>query len=182
MSKNILILTGSPRQGGNSDILADAFTKGAEKSGNAVRRFETARKSIKGCMACNSCFSKGKACVYDDDFDELAPMLEWADLLVFATPLYWFTFPVQLKAAIDKLYSFLIAEKEWKIKKGILLVCGADENLDGYAGIVKSYELMLDCLKWGDAGQIIAVNVTEKGDVLKTDFPSQAEQLGAGIQ
>ena len=89
---------------------------------------------------------------------------------------------MQIKAAIDKLYSFLIAEKEWRIKTGILLVCGADENLEGYSGIVKSYELMLDCLKWGDSGRIIATNVTEKGDVLKTDFPSQAEQLGESIR
>ena len=109
--KNILILTGSPRVGGNSDLMADAFQKGAESAGHKVIRYEAGRNAILPCRACESCFSNGKACVWDDRFsNELAPLIEEADVIVLATPLYWFTFPAQLKAAIDKMYSFIIGE------------------------------------------------------------------------
>lgn len=58
MSKRILILTGSPRRGGNSDLMADAFAKGASEAGNSVVQFNTAHKHIQGCRACDNCFSK----------------------------------------------------------------------------------------------------------------------------
>ena len=102
MSKQILILTGSPRPNGNSFLLAEAFKKGAEEAGHTVHRFDTAHVEIDGCRACNQCYQHGKACVFDDDFNLLAPHLEKADVLVLATPLYWFSFPAQLKAALDK--------------------------------------------------------------------------------
>ena len=71
MSKQILILTGSPRPNGNSFLLAEAFTKGAEEAGHTVRRFDTAHVEIDGCRACNQCYQHGKACVFDDDFNLL---------------------------------------------------------------------------------------------------------------
>ena len=88
MGKNILVLTGSPRSNGNSFMLADAFIKGAEEAGHRVQRFDTARKQIDGCRACNQCFKHGKACLFDDDFNSLAPILKEAEVLVLATPLY----------------------------------------------------------------------------------------------
>lgn len=110
MSKRILILTGSPRKGGNSDLMADAFAKGASEPGNIVVRFDTAHKHIQGCRACDNCFSKGKACVFNDDFNELASLMAESDAIVFCTPLYWYSFPTQMKAAIDKFYSFCIGK------------------------------------------------------------------------
>ena len=120
MSKNILILTGSPRPNGNSFILADAFAKGAEAAGHTVRRFDTAPAEIDGCRACNQCFKHGNACVFDDDFNILAPRLEEADVLVLATPLYWFSFPSQLKAALDKLYSLRVGKRSLNIRECVL--------------------------------------------------------------
>ena len=120
--KNILILTGSPRVGGNSDLMADAFQKGAESAGHKVVRYEAGRNAILPCRACEACFSNGKACVWDDRFsNELAPLIEEADVIVLATPLYWFTFPAQLKAAIDKMYSFIIGERNIAGKEAFLL-------------------------------------------------------------
>ena len=82
--KNILILTGSPRVGGNSDLMADAFQKGAESTGHKVIRYEAGRNAILPCRACESCFSNGKACVWDDRFsNELAPLIEEADVMVY---------------------------------------------------------------------------------------------------
>ncbi len=93
MGKEILILTGSPRHGGNSDLLAAAFQKGAEAAGHSVTQFATASKKFYPCLACDTCWYQGRPCSIKDDFNGLANLLEAADLIVFATPLYWFTFP-----------------------------------------------------------------------------------------
>jgi hypothetical protein len=87
--KNILLLTGSPRRYGNSDRMAEAFTKGALDAGHNVMLFNAGRKEIGGCKACKECWSKGEPCIYRDDFDEVAPLLEEAEVILFATPLYW---------------------------------------------------------------------------------------------
>lgn len=181
MSKNILVLTGSPRKGGNSDQLADAFIAGAKQAGHTIVKYSTANKRIQGCMACNTCFSKGSACSIPDDFNELAPLVENADMIVFATPLYWFTFPTQIKAAIDKLFSFLVGQKALKIKECALLACAGDKNEVGFEGLVASYKLIAGHMGWKDAGSVLVPGLMAKDDVLKTDGLNQAEALGRSI-
>ena len=70
MSKTILVLTGSPRQGGNSDIMAEAFIQGAQSRGHRILRFDAGRKNVTGCVACKTCFSTGHPCSWQDDFEE----------------------------------------------------------------------------------------------------------------
>jgi len=181
MSKNILVLTGSPRKGGNTDKLADAFITGAQQAGHTTVKFTTADKNIKGCIDCQTCFSKGSACSIPDDFAKLAPLLEQADMIVFGTPLYWFTFSAQLKAAIDKIYSFIIGKRPLRIKECVLLVCGGGTDLHTYDGIVKSYQLIADFLKWKDSGVIIVPGLHDKDEILKTDGLQRAETLGKNI-
>lgn len=181
MSKNILVLTGSPRKGGNSDKLADAFVSGATQAGHTVVKYATATKNIKGCVDCKSCFSKGSACTFPDDFNELAPLVEQADMIVFATPLYWFSFPTQLKAAIDKFFSFLIGRKTLKIQEAALLVCGGDEDPTSYEGIVTSYKLIARHMNWKDGGTIVVPGVQGKEDITTTDALAKAETLGKSI-
>lgn len=181
MSKNILILTGSPRKGGNTDKLADAFIAGARQAGHTTVKFSTADKHIKGCIDCQTCFSKGNACSIPDDFAQLAPLLKQADMVVFATPLYWFTFPMQLKAAIDKFYAFFIGKRPLKIKECALMVCGGGTDLSAYDGIVKSYKLIADFLSWKDSGVIIVPGLHDKDEILKTDGLKRAEEFGQSI-
>lgn len=178
MRKNILVLTGSPRKGGNSDKLADAFIAGSQEAGSTVIKYPTAEKNIKGCIVCQTCFTKGSACSVQDDFATLAPLLEQADMVVFATPLYWFTFPMQLKAAIDKFYSFLIGKRPMKVKECALLVCGGGTEVSIYDGIVKSYQLIASFLNWKDSGVLILPGLQGKDDVLTGDGLQRAEALG----
>ena len=84
MSKTVLVITGSPRRGGNSDQLAEALGKGAREAGHRVEKFETAFRRIAGCTACEQCWSKGRACVIEDDWQELSEKMEAADELVIA--------------------------------------------------------------------------------------------------
>lgn len=181
MSKNILVLTGSPRKGGNSDQLADAFIAGAKHAGHTTVKYATADKQIKGCIHCDSCFSKSTACSISDDFVELAPLVEQADMIVFATPLYWFTFSAQMKAAIDKFHSFVIGGKTLKIQQCVLLVCGGNPDLSVFEGIVASYKSIARHMKWQDCGTILVPGVHGKKDVATTDALVRAETLGKSV-
>ncbi|MBJ6726687.1 flavodoxin family protein [Geomesophilobacter sediminis] len=181
MPKNILVLTGSPRKGGNTDKLADAFIAGAQKAGHTTVRYATADKHIRGCVDCQTCFSKGVACSFADDFNALAPLVEQADMLVLATPLYWFSFPTQLKAAIDKFYAFFIGNRPLKIKECALVVSGGDSEVRKFDGIVTSYQLIAEFLGWKDSGIVIVPGLHDKDDVLKTDGLQRAEALGQSL-
>ncbi|WP_446897665.1 flavodoxin family protein [Clostridium sp. LBM24168] len=181
MKKNILVLTVSPRKGGNSDLMADSFIEGAIKSGHKVTKYETADKHIEGCRACDTCFSNGVACSFQDDFNELASLLEKTDLIVFATPLYLYTFPTKIKAAIDKLYSFIVGQRPLKIKDCMLLVCGEEKDEKKFDGIVKSYELIAVNRGWNDIGKLIVPGVIDKGDIKNTDALEKARELGLSL-
>lgn len=181
MSQNILVLTGSPRKGGNSEKLADAFIAGARKVGHSVVKYTAADKKIKGCIDCQTCFQKGSACSVPDDFKDLAPLIEQADMIVFATPLYCFSFPMQLKAAIDKLYSYFISKTPLKIKECALLVTGGAPDESKFRGIVASYQLIAEFENWQDRGVIIVPGLHDKEDILKTDGLKRAEALGMNI-
>ena len=161
--------------------MADAFIAGAQQAGHTTVKYTTADKAIKGCIDCKTCFSKGVACSIPDDFNELALLVEQADMLVFATPLYWFSFPVQLKAAIDKLFAFLIGQKTLKIKECALLVCSGDKNESGFDGIVASYKLITGHQGWKDSGIILVSGVLGKDDILRTDGLKRAKELGESI-
>jgi len=182
MSKQILVITGSPRKQGNSDMLADAFIKGAVSGGNKADKFMSAFNNINGCLGCNGCWSKGGfPCVQEDDFNEkLEPLLERADILVFCTPLYSFTFPAQIKAPIDRLFPYGKENriKSLKIKESALLICGADDVEATFGATIQSYRYLIGYYKWASRAELIVTNVNEKGDVLKTDWLRQAEMLG----
>lgn len=181
--KNILVLTGSPRRNGNSDRMADAFIKGALSIGHDVSRFDAARKKIGNCIACKACWKKDKPCFFQDDFDELAPLLEAADVIVFSTPIYWFTFPAQIKAAIDKMNAYLgkSCTHSLKIKESLLLVCGADEGMEIFEGIIVTYKQISKYMNWDDKGVLAVPEVREKGDISATDALVKAEEYGKSI-
>lgn len=182
--KQILVITGSPRRKGNSDLLADAFIKGAQSVGNEVVKFETALKDLNNCQACDNCFKNNNlACIFKDDFNELAKEILKADVIVFSTPLYWSSYPSNMKNAIDKLYSFFIGNKLdlLKNKKIILLAVGETKDEKGFDILLQTHKEILDYHKWIDAGQLIVPAVVAKGDILRTGALSKAEIMGKNI-
>lgn len=89
MSKKILVISTSPRKGGNSDALADAFIRGAQESGSSVEKVTLYDKTIGFCRGCLTCQSTGR-CVIRDDADAIAQKMGEADVIVFATPIYYY--------------------------------------------------------------------------------------------
>jgi multimeric flavodoxin WrbA len=183
MSKNILVLTGSPRKQGNSDRMAEAFIKGAEQSGHTISKFEAGRKNIHGCRACEACWSKDTACVFRDGFTELEPMAEQAEVIVFCSPLYTYGFSAQLKAALDKFNAYCQPQckRPLRIKECVLLTCGGDESADIFDGMIASYKSLAKYFRWENRGIIAVPAIHKKGDILKTDVLKHAEELGRNI-
>ena len=129
MSKKIVVITGSPRKDGNSFAMTDSFIKAAEEMGHTITRFDAAMMKIGGCHACNSCFKSGKACIFDDDFNTIAPVILEADTIVFTMPVYWYSIPAQVKGVIDRLYSLLIGGKDIAGKDCALIACCGKEHI-----------------------------------------------------
>lgn len=182
MGKNILVITGSPRRGGNSDTLADAFIAGATAAGYKVDKYEAAFHDVGGCKACDKCWSLGKPCVFEDDFNSgFAPLLEQADALVFAMPLYFYGWPAQIKAPLDKTYAYAVPQckKRLAIKETALIICGGDTGEASYGGAVESYRQVAKYCGWQDKGVLIADGLMEKSAVNSTDFADKARQIGA---
>ena len=101
MSKNILILSGSPRKGGNSDILCDEFMRGAQEAGHTAEKIFIREKKIGYCIACYACRESG-ACALKDGMQDVLDKMAWADVIVMASPVYFYSIDAQMKAVIDR--------------------------------------------------------------------------------
>lgn len=177
MEKKIVVITGSPRKGGNSFAMTDAFIKAAEEKGHKVTRFDAAMKKVGGCHACETCFSTGKACSFDDDFNTIAPAIMEADAVVFTMPVYWYSIPAQIKGVIDKLFSFCVAGKEVAGKECALITCCEEEDMSVMDGVRIPIERSAALLKWKMVGEVLLPGVLAAGDIEKTDGCQRAAAL-----
>ena len=107
MSQSILILKASPRERGNSALLAERTAEGARQAGAMVESIYLHSLDIRPCDACDLCRENDGECVIPDDMQSLYPRLRAADAIVIATPVYWFTLSAQAKLFIDRWYALL---------------------------------------------------------------------------
>ncbi|MDE5593005.1 MAG: flavodoxin family protein [Clostridiales bacterium] len=169
MGKKIVVITGSPRKNGNSFAMTDAFIAAAQAKGHVVTRFDAAMQKVGGCHACETCFKSGKACSFDDDFNKLAPSILDADAVVFTTPVYWYSYPAQIKGVIDRLFSFCVAGKDVAGKECALITCCEEDDTSVMDGVRIPYERTAALLKWKSIGEVLIPSVLNVGDINKTD-------------
>lgn len=173
----ITVLTGSPHRKGTSALLAERFIAGAEDAGHEVFRFDAAFEEVHPCLSCGRCRIAGERCVHRDEMDRLMPNLLAADLVVFATPLYYFGMPAPLKAVVDRFYSVHYALTKNR-KRAVLLVTAADGHEEAVAPLRSHYQRILSYLSWEDAGVVAALGCSSRGSLERTRYPEQAYQLG----
>lgn len=177
---NILVLAGSPRQGGNTDILVEAFARGARESGHDVTIVSVRDVSVRPCMGCDACFRRGDmTCVQADDMPGVYALLSRADMLVVASPVYFYGVSSQLKAIIDRCHNPI--RDTFHIRKAALLLVGAASLPDLFDSITTQYRLCLRFFNIEDAGQILVRGVREKGDISQTDALEKAYMMGRGV-
>ncbi len=181
MGKKIVVITGSPRQNGNSFAMTDAFIRAAEEKGHTVTRFDAALRKVGGCHACETCYKTGKPCSFDDDFNTIAPAILEADAVVFTMPVYWYSIPGQIKNVIDRLFAFVIGGKEIAGKKCALITCCEENDLTVMDGVRIPIERSAALLKWEMVGAVLIPGVLEAGAIEKTDGCKQAAALAEKI-
>lgn len=174
---NIVVITGSPRRQGNSFAMTGAFVKRAEELGHNVQRFDAALMNIGGCRACETCFKTGKACSFDDDFNQIASALLEADAVVYSMPVYWYSIPAQIKGVIDRIFSLVIGGKDIAGKKCALITCCEEHDPTVMNGVRIPIERSAALLKWTMAGEVLIPGVFAAGDIANTDGCRQAEEL-----
>ncbi|MBR1389521.1 MAG: flavodoxin family protein [Prevotella sp.] len=179
MSK-ILILVGSVRRGGNTDLLARAFAKGAREH-HDVEIVSVADYKVSPCIGCNSCFVRADhACFQKDDMSEIYGKLRHADVLVIASPVYFYGISAQLKAVIDRLHTPL--RNSFPIQRLALLLVGAATLPELFDAIKTQYRLVLNFFHLEDAGILLVRGVKDIGDIQATDALEQAYRLGRSIK
>ena len=162
--KNILVILGGGRPNGNTAQLAEAFARGAREAGHRVETVSLLKTEVRGCLGCNAC-RWGKPCVQRDGFGELVPKIEAADLLVFASPLYFWTFSAKLKALIERFYCLARPEKEpprgryekYPVKDCALLMTAADDFFWTFEQAVSYYQFaLIRYIGFRDRGMLLA--------------------------
>lgn len=141
MSKNVLVLSASPRKGGNSEMLCDQFVLGTKEAGNQVEKIFIRDKKINYCVACDACSKNGGHCVQKDNMTEVLGKMIKADVIVMATPVYYYTMNGQMKTVIDITVA---GHKELNNKEFYFILAAADPNneemkatLDGFRGFTR---------------------------------------------
>ena len=181
MSKKIVVITGSPRKNGNSIAMTNAFIDAAEAKGHTVTRFDAALKTVGGCRACETCYSTGKACTFDDDFNTIAPAILEADAIVFTMPVYWYSIPAQIKGVIDRIFSLVVGGKDIAGKECALITCCEEEDMTVMDGVRIPIERMAALNKWKMVGEVLIPGVLNTGDIDKTDGCKKAAELADAI-
>ncbi len=176
---NILILSGSPRKGGNTDLLVEAFVKGASQK-HHVEVVSVHDYKVNPCMGCNACFkNEANACVQNDDMSLIYEKMSRADLLVIASPVYFYGLSAQLKAVIDRLHNPI--RDTFPIKKMALLLVGAAILPELFDSILAQYQLCLNFFKLEDAGRVLVRGVKDRGDIMITNALKEAYKLGLNV-
>ena len=178
MAKNVLILSGSPRKGGNSDLLCDEFLKGAEAAGNTVEKIFVRDKKIGYCNACYACRGTG-ICAIRDGMAEVLEKMHWADVIVMASPVYFYSIDAQMKALIDRTLAqwTKLDNKEFYY---IMTAAHTDNTvMDCTLECFRGFAVCLNGAK--EKGVIYGKGVYTPGQVKDTPYMQQAYEMGKNV-
>lgn len=183
MGKKIVILNGSPRKNGNTSSLVKAFTEGAEVAGNAVTEFFLDSMNIHGCRGCFGGHSGQECpCVQRDDMSKIYPAVKNCDVLVLATPLYYWNMSGQIRTAVDRL--FALEEGDDNLLRGHNRACALLMAAEGYGfdDVLLYYNHLAEHLRWKNLGAVVAGGNGNVGDIQGKSELREAFELGRSIQ
>ena len=179
MSKTVLVLSTSPRKGGNSDALADAFVRGAQKAGNQAEKITLYDKTIGFCKGCLSC-QNTQRCFIRDDADAITQKMLTADVLAFATPSYYYGMCGQMKTLLDRANPLFPAD--YQFRDIYLLAAAAEADEHTVDGAVTGLQGWIDCFEKARlAGTVFAGGVTAVGEIQGHPALQRAFDLGKTV-
>ena len=168
----ITVLNGSPRKE-NTSAMVDAFVEGAQEAGHEVEVLQVGKMKISGCMGCEYCHTKGEGqCIQKDDFEKVLPAYKDCDMVVFASPIYYFTLTAQMEAAIQRVYCI---GKPTKATKAAMLLSSGSPGV--YDGAVAQYKGYMAFAGIEDAGVITANGDENKSEAKLAEVREFAKNL-----
>ena len=177
MSKKILILSGSPRKGGNSDFLCDQFIKGAEEAGHAAEKIYVHEKKISPYYGCDLC-RKESVCFQKDAMSEILEKMVRADVIVMATPVYFYTMSSQMKALIDRTLPRYTEIND----KDFYFIATAAAEKEAMERTIDSLRGFTDCLPGARVqGVIYGAGAWEMGEIIGSPAVKEAYEMGKSV-
>ncbi len=170
----ITVITGSAHKKGTSALLADKFIDGAKEVGHEVFRFDAAFKKIHGCIGCETCLTRG--CVFEDDMEEVNPHLLESDVIVFVSPIYYYSINAQVKSVIDRFYANNKAIQG--NKKAALLITMAGSSMESAEEPTRFFDRFCAYMEWENLGVLAAQLCWHRDDIEQTNYPKQAYEMG----
>lgn len=182
MDKKIVVLNGSPRKTGNTAALVREFTRGAEEAGHTVTEFFLDGMDIHGCKGCFGGHSSRECpCVQKDDMGRIYPAVKNCDVVVLASPLYYWNLSGQLRTAVDRL--FALEEGDGNLLRGnsraSCLLMAAEGN--GFEDVLTYYDHLMEHLRWTNLGHVLAGGNGDVGDIDGKPELQAAYELGKSI-
>ena len=179
MRKHVLVISTSLRKAGNSDLLADEFARGAKDAGNSVEKISLHGKSLGFCQGCLACQKTGR-CVIQDDANEIAQKMHDADVLVFATPIYYYEMSGQMKTMLDRanpLYG-----SDYRFRDVYLLTCAAEQEESAPRRAIEGLQGWIDCFEKAQlSGTVFAGGVNNAGEIKGHSALKTAYNMGCSI-
>ena len=181
MGKKVYVIAGSARKGGNTDILCDEFIRGAQDAGHETEKVYIVDKNISGCVGCFACQKNSGICSVKDDMEELNAKMMEADVIVFASPVYFYTWNSQTKMVVDRSFSI---EKRAQ-NKTFYLISAASAPSEMYMDTLKlSFQQYIGCFRAGGnkiGGYVFGPGTSDRGDVRHTRAMKAAYEAGKMI-
>jgi len=179
MNKNVVVFSSSPRKGGNSDLLCDQFTLGARQAGHSAEKIFLKDKDINYCTGCGACLNGKKACPQKDDMAGILEKMVAADVIVMATPVYFYTMCAQMKALIDRTCA---RYTEINGKEFYFIVTAADSGVPAMERTMEGFRGFTSCLGGAkEKGVVYGVGAWNMGDITGSPAMNQAFEMGKNI-
>lgn len=180
MGKKVLVLSSSPRKGGNSDVLCDQFVKGAADAGHDAEKIFLKDKKINYCTGCGVCLNGSKPCPLKDDMAEILDKMIAADVIVMATPVYFYTMCGQMKTMIDRVCS---RYTELNDKEFYFIMTAADPGKNAMERTIEEFRGFTSCLSGPkEKGIIYGTGIWGIGDVQKSAAMNTAYETGKAVK
>ena len=179
MKKRVLILSASPRKGGNSDTLCNQLMEGAQQAGHQVEKIFLKEKKINYCTGCGACYNRGNGCSQKDDMENMLNKMIDADIIVMATPVYFYTMNGQMKTFIDRTCS---RYTEINNKEFYFIVTAADDDKALMTRTIEEFRGFLYCLEGAtEKGVIYGTGAWQIGDIKNKPVMEEAYKIGVNI-
>lgn len=179
MSKKVLVISSSPRKDGNSDLLCEQFITGAQEAGHQVEKIRVQEKKINYCTGCGVCVDRGRGCSQKDDMAEILDEMITANVIVMATPVYFYTMCAQMKTLIDRTCA---RYTEINGKEFYFIVTLADGNKQATERTIEEFRGFTSCLNGPkERGIIYGTGVWRKGEIKSNSAMIQAYEMGKKV-